>query len=378
MREGYGTPPDNNGWYYSSDPNSGICTNPYLDPFSAKSQTAFIPFTDEGGCSFGETKSIARFGYGPLFNQYPNNANIPDALPIANAVPPVNTVTNPDAPAQWFFPNPPPENWVELNLPNSSEANIPSTYTCPEGWKQNKDKTDLSSGTCTSEGRYEPGSKMPNSVPNKAKEGDFAMYNYVIGPLYTLYYGAKYNKWPNNNNIPSLSELLALPPSDYLPVRYNYGATLKEQGVVVTPPPSFYYKVRPSYWPALNPPEQTQTQPTVIYTQNPTIPPPIGNPKLPPYGTPVAPSIVTPVVPSIVTSVAPSIVTPVVPSIVTPVVPSIVTPVAPPTIAPRPSSSSKNLSPPPAKTMIPGIPDEYLFGGIAIFIILILLLVIIL
>ena len=378
---------------YSSDPDNGFCTNPYLEPFYAKSQTAFVPLmvnfygTMYPMCQVGEQKSIARFAYGPLYNQYPNNANIPDATPITNTKQPVITV----APEQWFFPNPPPANWAELSLPDSSEANIPTTYTCPEGWTQNKDATDLSSGTCTSVGRYEPPSKMPNSVPNKSKFNLDSGYNYMNGPLYTIYYGPKYKKWPNNNNIPSLSELLALPPSDYQPIRFNYGASLAEQGVIVTPPSSFYYKERPSYWPSLNPLDQTKTPPTIIYTQNPTIPPPIGNPMLPPYVTPVTPRPVAPsVVPSIVTSVAPSIVTSVAPSIVTSVAPSsvvqsIVTPVVPspvvPSIvtpvAPRSPSSSKGPSPAPAKTIIDGIPNEYLFGGIAIFVIFILLIVII-
>ena len=381
---------------YSSDPNNGFCTNPYLEPFYAKSQTAFVPLmvnfygTMYPMCQVGEQKSIARFAYGPLFNQYPNNANIPDATPIANATQPVNTV----APDQWFFPNPPPANWAELSLPDSSEANIPTTYTCPEGWTQNKDVTDLSSGTCTSVGKYANGFGGPYNV-----------YGNAIGPQYTLYYGPKYNKWPNNNNIPSLSEILINPPpGDFKPnlhmedrfTRYSnewYDALEKQKDVNVTSPTNFYYKERPYYWPAPNPPEQTKTPPTVIYTQNPTIPPPIGNPKLPPYVTPGAPSIVTSVTPSIVTSVTPSIVTSVAPSIVTTVAPSIVTPIitprpegltdpegsrsiTPSIITPRPPSS-KGPSPAPAKTIINGIPDEYLFIGISIFVIFILLLVII-
>ena len=53
------------GWNYSSDQLSGFCTNPYLDPFSANSETAGVPFDDSGWCRFGETKTIARFSYGP-------------------------------------------------------------------------------------------------------------------------------------------------------------------------------------------------------------------------------------------------------------------------------------------------------------------------
>ena len=352
-----------------SDELSGVCINPYLDPCWAKWKIGWGEYAPKD-----DFKSIAKFGYGPSFNQYPNNANIPDATPIANAVQydDSGNVKSPNAPAQWFFPNPPPANWAELSFPDSSEAKIRSTYTCPEGWTQNKDVTDLSSGTCTSVGRYEPPSKMPDSVPNKAKHGGFGSYYYINGPLYTLYYGAKYNKWPNNNNIPSLTELLALPPSDYQPKAY-YDSSITEQGVIVTPPSSFYYKERPSYWPYLNPPEQTQTLPTVIYTQQPSSNPSIQpTPKLPPYIISITPS--APVAPRPEGLTDPEGSRSIVPS-TTPRPKELTDSEGSRIIAPRPNTS-KSPSPSPAKTIINGIPDEYLFGGIAIFVILILLLVI--
>ena len=372
IREGHG-----NGLNYSSDQNSGVCINPYLDPFSANSETAYVPYDDQGFCNFGETKTIAKFGYGPLFNQYPNNANIPDATPIPNATPPDNTVKHANAPDIWFFPNPPPSNWILLNLPNSSEANIPSTYTCPEGWTQNKDKSDLSSGICTSVGRYEPATKLPDTVSisgaRVSQRSQLSqLYSFILGPMYTLYYGPKYNKWPNNNNIPSLSELLVLPPSDYNPFKDE---EIIENKAKVTTPPHFYYKQRPYYWPALTPLEQA---PTTIYTQqttNPSIPPPIGNPQLPPYIIPIAPLTAPVTAPAI----AP-VTTPVIAPVIAPAIAPVTAPVTAPVIAPQTKSdkpeTKKEPSPPPSKTLIEGVPDEYLYIGIGVFLLLILLLVV--
>jgi hypothetical protein len=186
--------------------------------------------------------------------------------------------------------------------------------------------------------------------------------------LYTIYYGPKYNKWPNNNKIPSITDLLTNLPSDYE----------KNLNFSVATPDNFYYNGNPPHWW----PNLSGSNEKLIYYEQPNssglVTPSIVPPRL------VTPSIVPPrlVTPSIVT---PSIVTSNVltPSIVTPsiVTPSIVTPskVTPSKVTPSKVTPSKvipGIANPSIDPNSTSFPIEYLYIIICIILVLILLCVI--
>jgi hypothetical protein len=259
------------------------------------------------------------FKYGPKFNKYPNNDNIPDVSFDQKQYYSLNSMQDSVAPDSWFYFKL-PLGWPYKSAPINPEPNQ-LNYTCPYGWTQYPD--DNLSGKCKSE--------FFNYAQNKP------------GPLYTIYYGPKYNKWPNNNKIPSITDLLTNFPSESS----------------VATPDNFYYSGNPPHWW----PNLSGSNEKLIYYEQPNSPS-IVKPRI------VTPSIVTPriVTPSIVT---PSIVTPtlVTPSIVTPsiVSPNIVSPniVSPNIVSPN-IGTSKSTS----------FPIEYIYIIICIILVLILLCVI--
>jgi len=280
------------------------------------------------------------FAYGPQFNKYPNNDNIPDVSFDQKRFYSLNSIRDSVAPDSWFHFKP-PLGWPYKSSPINPEPNQVN-YTCPNGWTQYPD--DNISGKCKSE--------FFNYAQNKP------------GPLYTIFYGPKYNKWPNNNKIPSIIDLLTNFPSDYD----------KNINFSVATPDNFYYSGNPPHWW----PNLSGSNEKLIYYEQPNspsiVPPRVITPSI------VTPSIVPPrvITPSIVPPrvITPSIVTPsiVTPSIVTPsiVTPSIVTPrVVTPSIV-SPNIVSPNIGTPKSTSF----PIEYLYIIICIILVLILLCVI--
>lgn len=145
--------PKNKGFNLPSDkdPNNGVCINlnHYSDITNSTTEVSernnemlrtvdtfvYNQATGSYDFNYGETNSQHRFAYGPFFNQYPNNSNIPDQ----GTIPPIVAKIKSPAPSDWFHPNPPPVNWSTSAYNSSTEKNLKqdkTIYRCPPGWKQ--------------------------------------------------------------------------------------------------------------------------------------------------------------------------------------------------------------------------------------------------